>query len=80
MRAPPKLNACNACGSTSLIADVLAVDRGDGNSRRVMTVEKHKNPEALLLKGRQVSSVASIVCKSCGLIHYFATDPDALDV
>ena len=80
MRGPPKLDACTACKSTSLIFDVRAVDRGRANKSHQMRVEKHKYPGAFIFKGRQVSAVSAVVCKTCGLIHYFANDPDSIDV
>jgi hypothetical protein len=80
MRGPPKLDACTACKSTSLIFDVWAVDRGDGNSKHAMLVAKNADPDAIFFKGRKTSGVTAVVCRSCGLIHYFATDPDSIAV
>lgn len=66
---------CPKCGCTEIIADATAVDRGDSNSFREMEVATFRNPDALIFKGMQSTTVSAWVCSDCGYIEYYADSP-----
>jgi predicted nucleic-acid-binding Zn-ribbon protein len=41
---------CPKCGSSDVVADAKAIDRGHGNSQQEMSVATFRKPEALVFK------------------------------
>jgi predicted nucleic-acid-binding Zn-ribbon protein len=70
-----KTGTCPKCGCTEIIADARAVDRGDGNSVRDMEIFTYRNPEAIIFKEKQMTSVSAWVCSDCGYVEYYADNP-----
>jgi len=68
-------NTCPKCGSKEVIADAMAVDRGDYNSEQDMTVATFKTPENWLFKGKMSTKVSAWVCGACGLVEFYADEP-----
>lgn len=69
---------CPKCGSRDIIADAMAIDRGDDNVVRDLAVATSENPRALLFKGKRETSVSAWVCASCGLVEFYADSPEAI--
>ena len=70
-----KTGLCPKCGSSNIIANAKAIDRGDGNSQHEMIVATFRNPSALLLKGKQTSKVSAWVCVECGFTEFYTKRP-----
>ncbi len=77
MKNGTNLKACIACNSPDLIRKVRVLDFTNGT--RDQHVGKDRKPSALVFKGTEVTTVSAVVCKSCGFIHHFATDPNKLE-
>jgi ribosomal protein S27AE len=71
---------CPKCDSSDIIADVRAVDRGDGNASYDLHVATYRKPAALLFKGKQTSTLSAWVCGRCGYVEFYADAPDALKI
>jgi predicted nucleic-acid-binding Zn-ribbon protein len=69
---------CPKCGSTDIIADAKAVDRGHCDSENELTVATFWRPEALLFKGEVTSTVSAWVCVGCGYVEFYADNPQLL--
>jgi predicted nucleic-acid-binding Zn-ribbon protein len=69
---------CPKCGSTEIVADAKAIDRGHGNAQLEMSVATFRKPEALLFKEKQVSTVSAWVCTECGYIEFYADSPQTI--
>lgn len=69
---------CPKCGSTEIIADAKAVDRGDSHMTWELTVATYKKPGAFLFKGEQSSTVSAWVCGECGFVELYADEPKGL--
>ena len=69
---------CPKCGSKNIIADAKAVDRGDGNFQKEQIIATFRNPEAIIMKGRQTTTVSAWVCVECGHTEFYADSPGSL--
>ena len=68
---------CLECGSERIVSDVKVIDYNE-NSARDLQVAVDENPDALIFKQRNYSTVKAKVCADCGYIHFFATNPQML--
>ena len=59
------------CGSTEVVADAKTIDRGDGNWQHDMSIATFRNPEAIIFKEQQETSVSAWVCSECGYIEFY---------
>ena len=71
-------NTCPKCGSNQIIADAKAVDRGESDFQRDLSVATYRKPEALIFKGKQSTSLSAWVCVTCGYIELYADAPTSL--
>lgn len=70
-----RTSKCPKCGSTDIIADAKAVDRGDGNAQHDMSIATFRKPEAIIFKEKQQTTVSAWVCGECGYIEFYADAP-----
>lgn len=73
-----KTGTCPKCGSTDIIADAKAIDRGDTGSEHEMSVATFRKPEAIIFKEKQVTTVSAWVCTGCGYIEFYADHPKTI--
>jgi predicted nucleic-acid-binding Zn-ribbon protein len=71
---------CPKCESTEIIADAKAIDRGDSDLHREMAIATFQNPEALIFKGKQETTVSAWVCATCGYVEFYADNPTILKI
>jgi predicted nucleic-acid-binding Zn-ribbon protein len=76
--AMKQTHRCPKCNSSEIIANARAIDRADGNANLDMTVATYRNPEALIFKGMQNTTISAWVCAGCGYIEYYADNPREL--
>jgi len=69
---------CPKCGDTKVIADAKAIDRGDDDLHREMSVATFGRPEALIFKQKQETTISAWVCSACGYIEFYADFPDKI--
>ena len=65
---------CPKCGSTDIIADAKAVDRGHGGAILDLSVATFRKPEAIFFKQRRETSLSAWVCAGCGFVEFYADD------
>jgi predicted nucleic-acid-binding Zn-ribbon protein len=70
---------CPKCGSTQIITDAKAVDRGEGNRPHEMVVVTYARPDAILFRQRQHTTVSAWVCAACGFMEFYADDPKVIE-
>jgi predicted nucleic-acid-binding Zn-ribbon protein len=66
---------CPKCGSSRIIADAKAVDRGHQNSHRELSVATFRKPDAIFFKEKQETTVSAWVCSECGYVEFYADYP-----
>lgn len=66
---------CPKCSSTDIIADAKAIDRGDGNVQRELSIATFGNPNALIFKDQSTTTVSAWVCAECGYVELYADRP-----
>ena len=71
---------CPKCGGDHIIADAKAIDRADHHTEKEMTLATFKQPEAILFKGKQTTSVSAWVCVGCGFVEFYADEPATLKI
>lgn len=71
-----KSGKCPKCQSGDIIADALVQSTAN---RGELTVATLLDPSALLLRGRQESTVSAWVCRSCGFVEFYADYPTGLN-
>ena len=71
---------CPKCGSSDIIADAKAIDRGHGNLEGELSVGTFRHPDALLFKGRLASTMSAWVCANCGYVELYADSPRSIKV
>lgn len=69
---------CPKCGSTDVIADAKAIDRGHSDFQREMSVATFAKPDALIFKDKKLTTVSAWVCADCGFIEFYADSPAAI--
>jgi predicted nucleic-acid-binding Zn-ribbon protein len=73
-------NKCPKCGSTDVIADAKAIDRGHGDRESELSVATFRHPEAFLFKGKQRTALSAWVCVGCGYVEFYADTPAVLNL
>lgn len=73
-----RTNQCPKCGSSDIITDAKAIDRGDGNCELEMSIATFRNPGAFIFRGKQKTTVSAWVCTACGYVEFYADQPKAL--
>ena len=63
---------CPKCNSTDIIADAKAIDRGDGNVQRDLSIATFGNPDALIFRDKSTTTVSAWVCAACGYVELYA--------
>ena len=71
---------CPKCESKNIIADAKAVDRGEGHYQSEMIVATFRNPDAVMMKGKQTTTLSAWVCVDCGYTELYADHPRDLVV
>jgi hypothetical protein len=73
----PGLTKCPECGSPDLIPNqsVMALSAGGAGE---LAIEVQANPDALLMKGRQIGMVRATVCGACGYVRLGVYNPQDL--
>lgn len=69
---------CPKCDSTNVLADATAIDRSRNSNQTELTVATFRNPDAVLFKGQQSTSVSAWVCLECGFVEFYADSPQTL--
>ncbi len=69
---------CPNCGSDKIIPSVMIVDHDGDDHDTNLTVRIDRNPNAILMKGAEVSSLRAWICGNCGYSRLFASNPNAL--
>lgn len=69
---------CPKCGGADIAVDAKAIDRGDSNVQREMSVATFRQPQAFIFKGKQETTVSAWVCIDCGYIEFYADSPEVL--
>lgn len=59
---------CTACGSNKIVSNLSIVDYGDYSQKLKLSIETHKNPNALLFKGITKHPLKATVCCSCNKV------------
>jgi predicted nucleic-acid-binding Zn-ribbon protein len=72
--------SCPKCDSTDIIVDAKAVDQGHGNQDLDLQVATYRKPQALVFKGKQMTTLSAWVCGRCGYVEFYADDPAALKI
>lgn len=73
-----RIGKCPKCGSTDIIANAVAIDRGHGNALRELSVATFEKPEALIFKMKKETTVSAWVCSDCGYIEFYADAPKSI--
>jgi predicted nucleic-acid-binding Zn-ribbon protein len=68
---------CPKCGSSDVIADAKACDKGDGGD---LTVATFRKPDAAVFKGQVTTTLSAWVCADCGYVELYADEPKKLKV
>ncbi len=68
---------CVQCNSTRIIENVRAVDFGDLDRRKDLTIEIAEKPEARVFKGMHEAKVTASVCADCGFVMHSVSKEDA---
>jgi predicted nucleic-acid-binding Zn-ribbon protein len=71
-------NKCPKCGSTDVIADAKAIDRGHSDFQREMSIATFTKPDALIFKEKKQTTVSAWVCTDCGFIEFYADSPTTI--
>jgi predicted nucleic-acid-binding Zn-ribbon protein len=75
-----RTNQCPKCSSRDVIADAKALDRCEDLRESEFTVATYRNPEALLFKGRQSTTLSAWVCADCGYVEFYADSPRSINI
>lgn len=75
-----KHSKCPKCGSTEIIADAKAIDRGHADAQKEFTVATFGKPDALIFKEKHTSIISAWVCGECGYVELYADSPSALKI
>jgi len=70
-----RTNKCPKCGSSDVIADAKAIDKGDNGH---LTVATFRKPGAVVFKGQVTTTLSAWVCADCGYLELYADDPKKL--
>lgn len=70
---------CPKCGTSNIIEDAKAIDRGHLNSEAAdLSVATFRTPEAFVFKGKLSTSLSAWVCAECGYVEFYADTPKHL--
>jgi predicted nucleic-acid-binding Zn-ribbon protein len=64
---------CPKCGSKSIIQDAKPINSGDVGA---LAVVKYRNPDAIMFKGKLMTTLSAWVCEDCGFVELYADEPD----
>lgn len=73
-----RTNKCPKCGSSDVIADAKAIDRGHYDGERELSVATFRKPEALVFKGQLTTPLSVWVCADCGYVEFYADSPQGI--
>ena len=76
LHAAPTMRArlrCPACGNARLAHAKSVLDRGDGDSRKVMALNQPS-----WWSDKLVGELEAFACTSCGLVEWYVKDPGGL--
>ena len=71
---------CPKCGSSDVIADAKAIDRGDCDTEQELSVGTFRKPHAIVFKGKLTTTLSAWVCGDCGYVEFYADDPQGIKV
>lgn len=77
MRAYYALMKCTQCDSNDLVRGLNVVDRGEGNGRHNLELEKNMTPHAFFFAERVSAPVNATVCVGCGNVMLSINPKDA---
>ena len=69
---------CLQCESKRIVKNVRAIDKGDGNVKRDLTLEVYEDPNAWIFKGAHEGVLSGNVCVDCGFVMFCVSKADAL--
>ena len=72
------MKKCPDCGSEKIVKDAKVIDRVHYGGQLEMEVGIDSFPDALVFKEQRRSPVNADVCGECGLMAFYALDPQAL--
>ena len=75
-----RTNKCPKCGSSDIIADAKAIDRGHYLAETELAVATFRKPEAAIFKGELQTTLSAWVCAACGYVEFYADTPQAIKV
>ena len=73
-----RTNQCPKCGSRNVIADAKAVDHNDDFGETELSVATFRYPNALLITGKQKTTLSAWVCADCGYVEFYADSPGSI--
>ncbi len=71
------LFSCPHCQSEKIVPNVKVTDR-DETIYHSLKIELHRNPKAIFFRKTKRFEVKAHVCASCGYVHMFIEQPNAL--
>ena len=69
---------CPKCGTSNIIEDAKAIDRGPHHSEAELSVATFRTPDAILFKGKLSTTLSAWVCAECGYVEFYADSPKVL--
>ena len=76
-----KINGvCPKCGSSDIIADAKAIDRGDNHSQNELSLGMYRHPNNFIFKGQERTTVSAWACVGCGFIEFYADEAKNLKI
>ncbi len=66
---------CPKCGSSDIVTDAKAIDRGHMDSPHEMSIATFRKPEAFIFKEKQETTVSAWACEDCGYVEFYADHP-----
>jgi len=73
-----KNSHCCKCGSTKIIPNVRAGQRGIGNVPMPIAVRVDEKPDAILFKGMHAEDLKAWICGDCGYTEFYVHNPREL--
>ena len=75
-----KTGKCPKCDSTDIIADAKAIDRKERGEETELSIATYRNPDALIFKEKETSTLSAWVCAECGFVEFYADDTRTIRV
>ena len=73
-----RTNKCPKCGSSDVIADAKAIDRANYNAETELSVATFRKPEAMLFRGKLMTTLSAWICGDCGFVEFYADSPEKI--